>query len=313
MANQIKKPMGTMQASSVIPRTAVPEYPIEADDKAAKEGYNYLHAARPDRDNPYEKPLAEASKAKNEAVHSYLGKMDAAEQGADPQRPVPAELQPEVYPLPPVPNPRQQLMDKAISRSDFLGYGYEHMPMLMSAPARAQGGPVAAGAPAVVGENGPEVIVPATDSTVVPNTEVAPRALPGPLTQAPDFMPARTGRVFGNQAPQALPSMRQAQPMDMSPEQLSQVQVKPAQMVAGGPEELSNMQVTPGYERRAAAHHQSPLSSMSPEQLSQVQVQPSAKQEQAQLMEKSPEQLSQVPVVAREEGGPVDDHDSIER
>jgi hypothetical protein len=40
-------------------------------------------------------------------------------------------------------------------------------------PGRAAGGPIEAGAPYIVGEQGPELIVPATDATVIPNGEWA--------------------------------------------------------------------------------------------------------------------------------------------
>lgn len=50
------------------------------------------------------------------------------------------------------------------------GVSPDGLPVVPGAPNRAYGGPVAAGKPYVVGERGPEVIVPGSDGTVVPNS-----------------------------------------------------------------------------------------------------------------------------------------------
>jgi hypothetical protein len=56
----------------------------------------------------------------------------------------------------------------------------------MGLPGRANGGPVQAGQPYVVGERGPEVVVPAQSGTVVPNHALSTWGSGGPAAQAQD-------------------------------------------------------------------------------------------------------------------------------
>ncbi|MBN8422477.1 MAG: hypothetical protein J0L73_26415 [Verrucomicrobia bacterium] len=75
-------------------------------------------------------------------------------------------------------------------------------PPMMLAGARAEGGPVEGGKPYLVGEKGPEVIIPAQDATVIPNRAINPRAQ-RPMALAP----SRDWRTPSKPARAARPSL----------------------------------------------------------------------------------------------------------
>jgi hypothetical protein len=67
--------------------------------------------------------------------------------------------------------------------------------------ARASGGPVSAGAPYIVGERGPELMVPGSNGTVVPNNKLGGVGGGGnsysiTVNVAPGGDPANTGRML---------------------------------------------------------------------------------------------------------------------
>lgn len=75
---------------------------------------------------------------------------------------------------------------------------------------RAQGGPVEAGKPYLVGENGPEVIVPGTDGMVIPNEQVM---LPGFVPKNLSAPQPERRKVYGNTPPNYLQMLAAAKGM----------------------------------------------------------------------------------------------------
>ena len=61
--------------------------------------------------------------------------------------------------------------DREDSIKDFFKKKFKQFGEWLNPPARAEGGPVQAGQPYIVGEKGPEVVVPNTDATVVSNDD----------------------------------------------------------------------------------------------------------------------------------------------
>ena len=93
---------------------------------------------------------------------------------------------------------------RPVAKSQELGPDNQPMGGEMVRPqARAEGGPVEAGKPYVVGERGPEVIIPKQDGTVIPNQGVDPnKVLDSVLTEYPGLQtvhsPEKTIAVFAS-------------------------------------------------------------------------------------------------------------------
>lgn len=93
-------------------------------------------------------------------------------------------------------------------------------------PARAEGGPVAGGQPYVVGEKGPEVVVPQAPGTVVPNPNPEPAPAPTPAP-AP-----KTDQTVAPGVAPTLPGARKADPSAATPGGLPSEQPTPAPLAA---------------------------------------------------------------------------------